>query len=364
MGWLKKIHQMTFFVDKSIHNIFLVFFLLGSIYGVASFSSYMYWGKSVPIFLQDEKVDPEIALRQQRYFDYQFGQASGATLWQQVDPDNRRYGLILGTSSVRTNIDPEIFRQSVHSEWPWIVSGLFGPSMSPMNDLIIHLTQYSDFRPELVILGIHPYMIKGYEEWDPSIGVTRTEHIKRFPYNWIFANHGSFNVYVARYLSEVRFDFFKTLGIAQIPVIYRPLANPWEPQQGNLVENYDEARWERDKKNGSVDWAIKEEGYDLQAMELKEFISMIETILNVWEVPVYVVLMPQAPYMNRDVPLKAFTVIDTSLADNFNDKVPLVDLRHGYPVEDFFDPAHLNILAKEKFSKQLGELFKNTLPKD
>ncbi len=354
-------HIRSRIVDASrpIHNILLVLLLVGAIYGAANWLFYMGVGNKLPSFLHGWRNTPWVVLTQKPYFDFQLGQASGAALWRQVDPETRHFGLILGTSSVRSNIDPNIFRQSAHSEMEWIVSGHIGPSMIPMNRLITHLARFPDFRPEAVILGIHPYMLRGYDSWGP-----KTADKKHYPLNWIFSNRDYFEAYSVRYLLDVRLELFKLLEMNQLATMHKPLSNPWTPQSDEIDEDYDEDKWEQDKIDGKADWAINEDGYDMDAPDLKELVTSIETILNVWKVPVYVVLMPQAPYMNKDMPAQAFTVIDTALATRFGGKVPLVDLRHKYPVEDFFDPSHLDREAKKRFSTDLGELIGDTYLND
>jgi hypothetical protein len=338
---------------RRIHSILMVLVLAGAIYGAVNCLFFIGWGNSGPSFLQGDKGTATVVLANQRYADYQLGQASGATLWRQVDPETRHYGLILGTSSVRSNLDPSVFKQSARSDMEWIVSGYFGPSMIPMNRLITHLARFPDFKPEIVILGIHPYMLKGYESWGLKIADQ-----KHFPPNWIFSNRNYFKAYFVNFLMSIRFKLFEILEMARLPAMHRPLSDPWQPQQENIDEDFNEGNWEKAKIAGTVDWAISDAGYDMDAPELKEFIASIDTILNVWKAPVYVVLMPQAPYLNKDMPARALTVIDTALATRFNGKVPLVDLSHNYPVEDFFDSSHLDVEAKKKFSTDLGELFR------
>lgn len=338
-----------------VQNIFSVFLLVGTMYGAINLLFYFGVGNNLPSFVQGWKNAPWVVLLQKPYFDFQLGQASGASLWRRVDPDARRYGLILGTSSVRSNVDPEIFKHSAHSDMEWIVSGHIGPSMIPMNRLITHLIRFPDFKPEIVVLGIHPYMVRGYDSWGPKSGDKA-----RLPVNWIFLNRDYFDAYTIRLLSNIRFEIFKYLDMTELPVMHRPLSNPWVPQSDIIEEDYDAEKWKQVKAGGSIDWVLNEDGYNMEAPDLNEFVTSIEMIRNVWNVPVYVVLMPQAPYMNEDMPAQAFTVIDTALTTKFAGTVPLVDLRHNYGADDFFDPSHLNAKAKRKFSTELGELFGGT----
>ena len=352
MTWNRHIRLRIGNAVRPVHNILLVLVLVGAIFVAANWMLYAAVGDRLPSFVHGWRNAPWIELTQKPYFDYQLGQASGATLWRQVDPETRRYGLILGTSSVRSNIDPNIFRRSARSEMEWIVSGHIGPSMIPMNRLITHLAQFRDFRPETVILGIHPYMIRGYDSWGPEIADET-----HFPLNWIFSNRDYFEAYSIRYLLNIRHKFFGYLNMTQLAVMHRPLASPWMPPSDNIDEDYNAQRWQQDKIDGTIDWVINEDGYNMEAPDLKELVASIDTILKAWDAPVYVVLMPQAPYMNADMPAQAFTVIDTALTAQFDGEVPLLDVRHKYPTEDFFDPSHLDREARKKFSADLGVLF-------
>lgn len=315
------------------------------------------WGSQAPPLVQGWKVPAEVVLAQQQYYQYQLGQASAATLWQEADPTNRRYGLVLGTSSVRTNIEPEMFKRSVGTDTEWIVTGYVGPSMIPMNRYVSHLAKFPEFKPETVVLGIHPFMLKGYDSWGPGAGVTNMKH---FPFNWTYANHNYFDAFFIRYLAEFRYRIFDVLGVAKMSVMHRPRPSPWEPQQGNLIEDYDADDWEREKREGAVTWAITEDGYTEEARELAELVECIETIREAWKVPVFVVLMPQAPYMNKDMPVQAHDVIAAKLQERFGGQVPLLDLRSRYEEADFFDPAHLHKNAKTRFSADLGGLIRGT----
>lgn len=352
MIWFHNIRLRVVDAGRRIHNILLVLLLVGAIYGAINWLLYVGVGNSLPTFVQGWRNAPWVVLLQKPYFDFQLGQASGASLWRRVDPDARRYGLILGTSSVRSNIDPEIFKRSAHSDMEWIVSGHIGPSMIPMNRLIRHLTRFPDFRPETVVFGIHPYMVRGYDSWGRE-----REDKKGLPLNWLFSNRDYFDAYTIRLLSNVRFEIFEHLQMTQLAVMHRPHSNPWETQSDIIEKDYDEDRWEQVKADGSIDWVINEDGYHMEAPDLDSFLTSIEMIQDVWNVPVYVVLMPQAPYMNKDMPEQAFTVIDTALATEFGGKVPLVDLRHNYGADQFLDPSHLDADGKKEFSAELGELF-------
>lgn len=340
---------------RHVSGTLWVLLLVSVAYAAINFVFFVRWGYEVPPMVRGWKVPAEVVLGQQKYYQYQLGQASAATLWQKADSVNRRYGLVLGTSSVRTNIEPETFKRSVGSDSEWIVTGYVGPSMMPMNRYVSHLARFPEFRPETVVLGIHPFMLKGYDSWGPSAGATNKKH---FPFNWTYANHKYFDAYFIRHLMDIRYRIFSALGVAKLSVIHRPQPSPWEPQQGNLIEDYDADDWERDKRDGTVTWAITEDGYNTDAPELTELVECIETIREVWKVPVYVVLMPQAPYMNKDLPVQAYDVIETTLRERFKGKVPMVDLRSRYSESNFFDPSHLHKDAKEKFSTDLGELIR------
>lgn len=355
MTWNRQIGLHIAAAVRRVHNILLVLVLVGAIYVASNWMLYAAVGDKLPSFVHGWRNAPWIELTQKPYLDFQLGQASGATLWRQVDPETRRYGLILGTSSVRSNIDPNIFRRSARTDMEWIVSGHVGPSMIPMNRLITHLAQFPDFRPETVILGIHPYMLRGYDSWGPKIS-----NETHFPLNWMFSNRDYFEAYSIRYLLNVRRKIFGFLDMTQLAVMHRPLANPWVPLSDNIHEDYDAKKWQQDRIDGTIDWLINEDGYNMDAQDLKELVASINTILKVWNAPVYVVLMPQAPYMNEDMPAQAFAVIDAALTAQFNGEVPLLDLRHNYPTEDFFDPSHLDRKARKKFSTDLGELFGET----
>ena len=321
--------------------IILVFFILFTIYLVGNSLTFWLMGPTWEALRPDDG-SVHSRLMEKPYLEYQGSQVAGALAWQDRSP-HQDLGLVFGASSVRNDIAPALLDELTGQRW--LVTGSVGGSME-RTYAFAQLLDFHDVQPNRIVIGLNPLMLYGLyweEDWQPERG----------PWHWAYNNRLFVSNSVQETLLHWRLAVLKyfNLGAREL---FPAAADPWTPMlDESLKETTHKSKIRRLQTMGHLSaQAYIDQINGPQGRGLLKLIRQFQQ----YRVPLLLVLMPQAPYMEDMMPEAALTSFTKILSDGLEQPISMVDMRYGLPKSSFIDAYHLNETGRQQFTRMFAEV--------
>lgn len=273
---------------------------------------------------------------------------------------DRQLVAIVGVSTTETDLDPGVLAATDPRKQKWLVVGTGGRNFTQLSLYSEPLLE-SAVRPRLVVLGIHPFMLRSDErdEWDKSIDPVG--HLRPLQpallakdFSWLDRNHGRLedesNLLVLKATDRLR-------GILGLPMYHwyqvddRPF-DYWNAEYvvGDKAQDYFKAtQWELFLRELVPGQFVPENG---QPQTLRALVEKMRGRGS----EVVCVLMPEGSQFRSLCPpiIAARFAEAVAAASTPQNPLQVVDMRASMPDAVFYDYVHLNQEGRLRFSRLLA----------
>lgn len=289
-----------------------------------------------------------------KYYELFGSRVSAVEYERERDPDHspKRYGLLIGASTIQRGPLPELMQS--RTKMPWLLLGV-GGGTDAFSKIRKSLAVLRDARltPAVIVLGIHPLWLSSPKEASHAIAAARQP--------WILHQSKLISNFVYARMEELRMRLFLRSG-GGTWAVFPPSKNPWNPPPeapyvDPLPERERAGHLERNREAGRFDpgsYALGSEPARNMILTVRELVDVQENLL--------VVLMPEHSDLRRRIPEAAAAVLRGSLEQAVPGGIPerrprLLDLRDTIRDDLFFDNYHLTIRGRRELSDRLAQVY-------
>jgi hypothetical protein len=281
-----------------------------------------------------------------------------------------RFGVILGRSTSREDLDPSLLDVNAVLDLRWLSLYGTGGSLTYMEHLD-ELLAFAQLKPAVVAFAINLHMLVGLPTRTEPISVNPTKvasDIREGKWSnaaadskallksksWILTYRPYLNRQYRRTIFRTRMQLFAWSGLG-IESLFPADPDPWTvrlagyPFHGSA--EYVEQHWERAAGYGWYD----PKRYAWPNPQTDSLVRQIDD----WQrrgAQVFIILLPEPTPVRKKIPPQAKATLRAVLQENFADQAPpVIDLRDTISDEMFSDHIHLNANGRKAFSLLLAK---------
>lgn len=268
---------------------------------------------------------------------------------------------VVGMSTVKADLDPAIIVQSDPQRRKWMVLGAEGRNLTQVA-IYCRPVLASQLRPRLVVLGIHPFMLRTNERETPLEQfnpITHLRHFQRRPlvddFLWLGRNQFTLGD-TANLLIERATERVRCASAVPIHEWYPIDSRPWDSWNRYVGARAPDEVWEREREVYQTELIPEQfNPQNGQPQALREVAARIRARGS----EVVCVLMPESSQLRSLYP----SVLASQFADAIasasppGDPLRVVDLRAAFSDDLFFDCTHLNADGRLQISKLFAKNF-------
>jgi hypothetical protein len=262
-------------------------------------------------------------------------------------------GILLGQSPLGCAVERSVLEESDGLQLFWIKLNCWGTSIHGISDLY-ELMKVADARPNVVVLGINPYLLVGQEIMLSHNYLLKKEGKRIKPFIWFYNNRRMVNYLSHVFYHRINVKLQRAFGF-ELSALYgiepdlrrtdaRERVKPFTPGELKESEKYDEA----------LGW-FDPAKYSPDSSNSRALVKLINDCRE-RKAKVCIILMPESSAFRNRVPpegKRCFAEINRRYFAH--DPVPVYDLQDRVADDQFVDLVHASIDAMKPFSLVAAE---------
>jgi hypothetical protein len=267
---------------------------------------------------------------------------------------------VIGMSSVKADLDPSVLGANDPLRRKWLCVGAEGRNITQVS-LYARSLLASRLKPRLVVLAIHPFMLRATvrDSWEhrfDPIGHLRQGERRLLVNDFFWLGRNQYTLEdEANFLADRARERVRS-GVGLPFFDWYPIDNrPWDSWNKYVGAKAPEDYLENQREGFAAELTPDQFGPDNgQPQALRQLVKQIRDHGS----DAICVLMPESSQFRALYPPVVVNGFGAAVAaaSTPGRPVPVIDLRESMPDEMFYDYSHLNAAGRLEFSARLGRL--------